>query len=237
MTDYQLMLPHLAAQSTDYSLFYNNLCRDPEQYVILDNGAAEGEMVNTPTLLEVVRDYKPDELVLPDVIGDSVGTVAAIHKFMEATQKDRPNCKLGFVAAGKDKDEALKTVLSVLESFSDELDVIYIPRSLVTKDAKHARLELASDIVQITDKPIHFLGTNPLWIEEVKYAGVSEMVRGVDTSAPFNYAAHGAWIFEENMHVKRPDGYFNYESHMFDKGILGLNITRILEWTYGTYDD
>jgi hypothetical protein len=231
-TKYQLVLPQLLSDPM-YALFYKHLGEVIDQYLILDNGAAEGIHHTHDQLLTFCDRLKVDELVLPDVIGDGPGTVRAVNEFLNAGV---PNSSLGIVAAGRSAAEAIDTVKAILETQDDYIDIVYVPRSLVAPDRLYARIEVASAVKEFApNKDIHFLGTNPIWIREVQIAAESQIVRGVDTSAPFNYAFYNKPV-ESEVRRSRPQGYFTFAASAFPSGILNSNLATLLEWANGNAD-
>lgn len=236
LTQYQLMLPHLLFDDL-YSRVYGALCRDPKQYVILDNGAAEAEFTDSADLLSVVRQMQPSEVVAPDVLGDGVETIAYTKAFMKMLKDDYVygRVNVGVVAQGKNRDEALNTAQQLLEVHNDDIQTIYLPRLLVDPQIVNGfltRIKLALDLHQITDKEIHFLGASQRWAEETKEAGQLGFVRGIDTSMPFNYAYHGKYV-DGPEEIGRPADYFFAPSQDFDTLTLSGNVHTMHRWANG----
>lgn len=229
-SDYHLMLPQLL-YSRSYEFFFRHLCLNNDQYVILDNGAAEGYEATDEELVRLVAQFQPDELVLPDVIGDGPATVKRVGEFLRGFDFE-PNCKIGAVAAGQDRADALCTAVELLSKYPDTIDVLYIPRSLVTPDDPKARLHLAEQIHDISDREIHFLGASRFWVGEIREVAALPFVRGMDTSAPFNYTFYGQWVGRQRQ-ITRPGAYFTIGGHNFDQDLLTVNITTMKEWADG----
>lgn len=225
-TDYQLALPHMLDSDGRYREWYRYLGLHPNQYVILDNGEAEGEnKYPARYLLDIAEEYKFDEVVAHDVLFDAAQTIRQTKRFLQAAAeyykyKDkRP--KIGIVAQGKTMDE-VKGVISELAP-RDLVDVIYLPRHLVTTITNDARIQLAYWIAQSPyDLEVHCLGTNPAWIEEVSYLAGIPNVRGVDTSAPFNYAFAG--MLDYSTAVKRPENYFEWPMQSFGHPLVAADL-------------
>jgi hypothetical protein len=61
----------------------------------------------------------------------------------------------------------------------------------------------------MVDRDIHFLGMHPSHPQEMEIGQLfpDGMVRGMDTSAPFNFA-YGMSKMEDGGAAPRPDGYF-----------------------------
>ena len=232
VTEYQLALPHLF-QYSEYNIHYGHLAKTG-YHVILDNGAAESKQVDNLRLWSLATELDPEEMVLPDVIGDSEGTIKAVDRFLR-TMESRPNCAMGVVAAGKNINQATHTVKTILDRHSEFIDIIYLPRSLVTDEDRFQRIRLAQKIRDYTSLPIHFLGTNPRFLGEVERAAdLGDVVRSIDTSAPFNYAWDKRRMTEFSIAVHRPKGYFEKSAERFDRELIVENVDTLIGWANGS---
>jgi len=242
-SNYQLMLPQLLRKER-YAAFYAELCRDPEQYVILDNGAAEDEPFDFEALAVICQTMKPDELVLPDVYGDAAATlqlaVECFDWFAESDEWEQmSSVKLGVVLTGKSPAQAFE----LLEQLYDRgyvLDVVYMPRLLVQPNRLDARIDLAHRVqdlhsVMRREVPIHFLGTSPLWAAEIRTAAkYVPFVRGVDTSMPFNYAWGRVDLkHDPRKQVSRPEYYFDLTFDDEQLALASLNLHTMQHWAAG----
>jgi hypothetical protein len=196
-TKYQLMLPHML-RNEKYAEFYYNLCLNHNRYVILDNGAAEQISYSGHALAIVAQQYLVDEMVVPDVLGDCDATIAKAVEFATmwrnhiSSSNNRP-FKLGFVAQGTNVVEAVNCAISMghISRVRPLMDVLYIPRLLVSSKEPHARLHVAAQLRNHfgPDMPIHFLGASAIWPEEILHAAnFPANIRSIDTSMPFVFA-------------------------------------------------
>jgi hypothetical protein len=215
LTRYQLMLPHLVTNEA-YSYTYEELGDNKDQFVILDNGEAEGVQQDWFDLQDMARSYRVNEIVLPDVIADRRETQKRVAEAMTQWQRI-PNVGLMYVLQGKTWGE-------IEWSFEDAchysaVTTIGIPRHLPeTLGYKHARWNIvrwimAERLHMLAGRDIHFLGMHPQLPREMEQspsARVRKMVRGFDTSAPYNFAEAGA-LMQEGATVRRPDGYFDLD--------------------------
>jgi hypothetical protein len=236
LTRYQLMLPFLL-KDNNYMQVYGDLCRDSKQYVILDNGAAEKQFTDPSELLTTIAQMRPSEVVAPDVLSEGAETVMTTTAFMKMLKDSSSfgRVNVAVVAQGKNRDQALNTVQQLLEEFNDDIHAIHIPRLLVDTMSVNgfiARIKLAQDIRQITDKEIHFLGASPYWVLETKEAAQLGFVRGIDTSMPFNYAYHSKYI-DGPEEIGRPADYFYAPSSYFDTLCLSGNVHTMHRWANG----
>jgi hypothetical protein len=235
-TDYQLMLPQLCDNPT-YAGAYRSHCKDPRTYVILDNGAAEGHAPNKIELLQYANRFKVDEIVLPDVLGDMNKTLELSREcldYMHMTTTIKQFNTM-FVCQGADQFEFVER--ADIAARWPEVTSIGIPRhTLVTCDNKLARVSIAN-ILQSGErfnKQIHFLGASPFSPTEAKLLAdpsvtTQRLVRGMDTSMPFNYA-YKLMNLRDGVVVNRVDDYFSLPSDAFDVGFLQQQIDTYLKW-------
>lgn len=244
-TDYQLMLPHLLSNEV-YHQRCTELCANPHQFVILDNGAAEGVRISDSQLLLLAGTYRVSELAIPDVLYDSKATLKRMDSFMQiyTSTFGVKNCQLGFVAQGLNSAESMYTVREVLNGpWEPYISTVYIPRLLIQASGdRRERIKVAQRIDQEFGPrlAIHFFGASPLWCSEVQEAArVVPFVRGIDTSMPFNYAYHNIRIeYDTNAYpldnpIERPNHYFELSAEHFNTRKLIDNQKTYLAWAGG----
>jgi len=218
-TSMQMMLPGpILDRDTEYIHCYRRHCHNPDQYVILDNGAAERKQISHDMLFDMAANWRPNELVLPDFLADGPATLKASETFIQHQEVEsliNMGVKLAFVVQGRDEDHAFET----LEIFSvtwwaQHIKVLHFPRLLITPQAPEARLRTIIKAEELLGNKFeyHMLGANTLWPGEIKYASHIPYIRSMDTSAPY-YMAH--WqrpldaadkIWEAPL--ERPSNYF-----------------------------
>lgn len=232
-TNIQLVLPQNMREPA-YRDMYSGHLANADQYCIMDNGAAEKELVSARDLFELASFFLPDELAIPDIIGDTGRTVEMAKVFCRtyASPLKRLGVRLGYVTQGKDIEEALSGVQEIVEAWGSHIDVLYIPRHLVRRHNKSARIRLANDIRATWPKgqfDIHFFGASHWWPGEVlaikRYA---PFVRSIDTSLPYNYAYAGRALKAEAPPVSRAQGYFHHGKSAFEGA--EKNVERYLAW-------
>jgi hypothetical protein len=213
---YQLMLPQLV-EFPQYTQTYYDLCRDPDKYVILDNGAAEDVPISGVKLLNTANIFGVDEIVAPDVLSDASRTFVRSDAFFRDVSRMNQGDRFtyGYVLQGKTVEECLEHVRRVLRmDWNRLIGVWYIPRILIqTSRDPYARVKLSSMIPDT--RPVHFLGMNPGFPEELMSAVAQrEVIRSIDTSLPFVYAMHGYSVQgEANPFIRRPFHYFEGPWH------------------------
>jgi hypothetical protein len=235
-TDYQLMLPQLTT-SPEYSTMYDNHCKNPRQFVILDNGEAEGYSSTPIELMQIANSYKVDEIVLPDVIGNMDETLERSRAFLDfaGTVTTIKRFQYMFVCQGQDEFEFIES--ADIAARWPEVTTIGIPRhALVTCDSFDARKSIAN-ILQASDrfdKRIHFLGANPISPREARFLAdpdhtTQRCVRGMDTSMPFNYALAKAKM-DDGVNVGRAQDYFNLPASKFDGDLMQKHLDTYKYW-------
>lgn len=225
-TDYQLMLPQLL-RDPRYTDRYWQYGSDPEQYVIMDNGVAEGEQWAPVALRAAAQEFKVDEVVIPDHMMDAELTMKEVRAW-----EPIDGIKNMVVIQGTSMDECL-WMIEHLEDV-EYISTIGIPRHLgKTTGHKDVRLHLVHELYQRYGGryEIHLLGAQSFWPEELHFAAVSygSLIRGMDTSMPFNYA-----YFEERvdsgMYMPRPKNYFDLPIQEFDPEVVVTNVDKMLDW-------
>lgn len=216
-----LMLPHLLYHER-YMHFFMKV-KHLGQYIILDNGAAEGAEVAWSRLASTAHDYRVDELVLPDQMGNPEATLEMAKDFLSDTKNTLPKkTRLGYVLHGNNARDAKASYdrLTKAVSFFNRIEVIYLPRILVTAKEPRARIEVAQYIMNDTSKPMHFLGASPHRLDEGKWIRdeLRGAIRSMDTSAPFVYAMKYAYVNDGSKRGRDIDTYFDtpIDPHMRD---------------------
>ena len=236
-TDMQLMLPHLI-ESDAYTYTYKKHCDDPDQFVILDNGEAEGERIGIDNLLDIAIDFGVDELVLPDVIMDADETqlksATALNWIKRRFETDGVawDFSFMFVAQGKSYKEFIESAFWAASN--SQIQTIGLPRHMIkTCNDPEARISLA-DTLQLSGKAVHLLGGSPYYPNELDDYVWPSCVRSTDTSAPFNYAYADRYLAElqsGESYVKRPEMYFDLPVEQFDEDMTKQNIDQLIRWT------
>lgn len=227
--DYHLILPQQLGDGRYYTKYQQH--RRQGHYLILDNGAAEGIHFTVDVIHTLARDLMVNEIIVHDVMNDYYETKGKVQSW---TNHVIPNT---FNYMGVVQGKTLADCKACVDLYLDIpwITSIGIPRHLITtvKDGMpEIRLSLVLYIreQQGNDVNIHLLGTSPDYITELRdwgrhfnYRGV----RGVDTSAPFNYAMSSELLVDSNV-ILRPKGYFKRTE--INEEVLDLNIKALHDW-------
>jgi hypothetical protein len=207
-------------------------------YVIMDNGANEGQTVGDALLMHRASYLGAKEVVVPDVIGDRGRTLLRARQFfmnMQTMSYSPHDYKFMGVAQGRSIEEVERCV----EGFSrfNYITAIGIPRHLIKSTGEQTiRVNIARRTLNKYGHrfEIHLLGTSPTWMDEVLYAArrLPKGIRSVDTSAPFNYAIAGKALKLGCEPVLRPPAYFS-ERRNISQELLDYNIDTLMRWADG----
>lgn len=226
-----LAIPELIRRAT-YRGMYERATRLGD-YVVLDNGAYEGQTVPDGLLFATSERLMCSEIVLPDVMLNTTDTVSRVAEYCRSYNS---SVKKMAVAQGTTQEQFRRCV----EAFSQrpEIQVLGIPKHMpTTLEKPAARIEFANWVkTRYKERfEIHFLGANSMWLGEIravtKYAN---HVRSLDTSLPFNYAIAGAELkvmSSTGTVISRPDHYFDADwSREITTSLIQDNIATIMEW-------
>lgn len=232
-TDLQLMLPQLLSNDV-YRYVYQRHCDDPHQYVILDNGIAEGVETQAGQLIKTAHQFGVDEIVIPDIMLDARGTLNEYEKFWDYARESESlkGLKTMFVLQGRNEDE-LFTMADHACNPRFRAHVIGIPRhTLVTCNNERIRRSLSRYIhSRNKTKQIHLLGASPEFPSELKHFRGTRYVRSTDTSSAFNYAFQGELLAQKYAPIRRPPGYFDLHWTQFHMDKLDKNVKKLRCWT------
>lgn len=232
-TNYHLLLAQLMVNEEYMSVAYS-LGKDKKRYVILDNGAAEGATYGAQPLFIIADELSVDEVVIPDVIKDAIGTVELLAEFMYEAGKRERQLKYMFVAQGTTWDEIMWSVEKAVAY--PTINTIGIPRHLLqTLGDNNARMKLYQMLYRKYEFRFeyHLLGCSPYDSTEMKRVGAlfGNKIRGVDTSIPYVYGFYGEWLSKRAAY-DRPDNYFNTTPKQYSKEHVTDNIRQLRRWVY-----
>jgi hypothetical protein len=232
-----LALPELVNRTT-YAGMYARASALGD-YVIMDNGLAEGHIIEPMDLRTAALKVMAKEIVAPDVMRDGAETVKAVRKYFTAISLESAiEVKYMGVAQGITVTE-FQNCIEKLAGLQP-IKVIGIPRHMLeTVRKKPCRIDLANWINNTyPDRfEVHFLGTNAsVWTGEVRAAAkYSPFVRSVDTSMPFTYAIANESLATTTANIIRPDGYFKIDwSRRVSASLIRKNIQTLMEWADAT---
>jgi hypothetical protein len=227
-TGYHLLLP----QHADDLMYHGHYMhrRAFGDFLILDNGIAEGVEVSPEELIRIACKYMVNEVVIPDTIGDGKTTIEQARNFKLHADRATAFHYIG-VAQGRTYDE-LQACAGTLAGMY-YVHTIAIPRHVETTIGSGTRLRLAMELTQAYDIPIHLLGTNPGAMHELKqYGEIYHMlgIRGIDTASPYYYTMKEECLINMKDVRREPD---YYDAVARNKPLLDINLAIMKEWVYG----
>ena len=238
-SDFHLTLPiEETTTNREYMRVYGRAAARGD-YIVLDNGAAEGAMVTTERLLEEARRFDADEIVAPDEMRNPTATTEAVRQFLSHLKRleettEMPTYKVMAVAQGT----KMRHFEECVEDFSSSsrIDVLGIPRHML----KTLWLTSRCDLARWVEKEfpgrfeVHLLGANPLWMREIStVAREIPSVRSLDTSLPFTYALASIDLEQARHQFMRVKNYFTHDWFRVDPSLVQKNIQTYLKWAEG----
>jgi hypothetical protein len=175
---------------------YRPLVAWMQGHKILDNGAAEGSLVERPQkLVDLARAANCNELVVPDVLGDVDSTISRARDFERVALRNPDITYMG-VVQGKNLAEYQKC-LNAYDALS-WVKTVALPRHMlnVHKLSRVSFLEIMVKFGYMDRFPdVHCLGSGA-WTREV--ACLSDMpVRSIDTAMPIKLGLQGKSLARE----------------------------------------
>jgi hypothetical protein len=101
--DYQYLLPTLWYKYPEYKQFMLSYRKQPNSFIIADNGIFEGEVRSVQEQLDLINEIEPDIYIVPDEWNDSIITAKNAKYWKQFTLPERT--KLMVVLQGKTVNE------------------------------------------------------------------------------------------------------------------------------------
>lgn len=225
-SDIHLILPFKDTLSNPNYLRTYMDAKDRGDYIILDNGCAEGDLVTNQALAEAAHVFQPDEVVAPDVMGSYTGTRALTHEFLREFEGDY---KIMAVLQG----EYWIDLEALLAYYVTEarITTIGIPKVLVKNRGDTMRVRIARHIAATyPDRfDIHLLGASPHFTDELDLLSFSSGIRSTDSALPYKFTYAKQELGFDKAHVKRWPGYFKEEVNL-DPELLESNVRTYMRW-------
>lgn len=230
-----------AGPNPRYVEFYNQAWKATGTKWLLDNGAWEGQRLETPDLIRVANRYGATEMIAPDILRDPYGTLELTTTFLNTIQdvvqpRFEVKPRIAAVAHGKSVDEALAFVTELnARDIEHQVKTISISRTVCYKSCNPtARYELALEIKHRFQEryAIHLLGMSDEWPTEIQHcASVPGLIRSLDTVAPFTFAYAGLPIEAVGISkVPRPNDYFHLGREDLNLRLIERNIKTLDLW-------
>jgi len=213
---YHLVLAQHCLSSSEYLNFYIELQRKGH-FIILDNGAAEMQhSIDFDSVLEVADVLNPDEIVMPDELGNYTETIDQFSRYRPSV----PWRKRMGVPQGENWAQWEQCLIEMLDAGVHSIGVAKRYEGFDGGRARALQM-LKPDVV--THVPVHLLGCYKKPFEEVRnIADLHYWVRGVDTAAPLAHAQQRYSMYDQIGHV-------SYEwDEPFPHGLAKNNVEEML---------
>lgn len=191
LDDQHLLLPALMPIQS-YNQFYRG--HSGVDWLTLDNGVAEGKMSSFAHLMAMARLANVQEVVLPDVMGDSDNTLDLLLRTVYEAYTYRKQFRFMFVPQGKSLKEIVHCAEQAMNMCPGIISAFGIPRHILgTGENDIVRVWIAQELRARFLNDIHLLGTHPNRPFELKNWGqeFQRMCRSVDTSLAWNATLQG----------------------------------------------
>jgi len=184
-SDYVFALAHLWGDP----VYRNAIFRQKEEgkEIFLDNSAFElSKSISFDRYLSIIRELKPDVVVVPDCLGNIAETIRLGKYFYQSLPGSFfTQYKFMIVPQGRDNRERMKC-FHILRSFGFPFQVIGLPRH-----ACPDRMELLHKIKRFVRRTkIHLLGLP----DPIELKGNGSLFDSLDTSWPAKYSATGDMV-------------------------------------------
>jgi hypothetical protein len=232
--EYRMALAHWVFK---YPAYAAQLRSNQDAYILMDSGSFEGQQVSVDQINEAADALKADEVVLPDVPGDSKET---LKRSWDALGKIATK-RVMFVPQGRTHEEWCKCLDSWLSQWSkhswrDSYDLSIGVASLRAPGSTKTVVGTKAKLLQVAlgrDFSIHLLGLPHLG-NHVKDILPVRGVRGIDTSTAFALGARGILVTPtaKKIRLGDPEQYAQLDTNA--RRLITLNM-RILE-SWGAAD-
>jgi hypothetical protein len=235
----QMMIPQFE-HHWGYQKYFKMFSHDLGTFVMLDNGAFEGNQLTDSDLLNMAAEYAVDEVAIPDVLGDANATLFQLEKFVSVYKHPSHSRhrvpRLLAIVQGQTFEECAYCIDTfAFDKYTNLIATIGIPKHLrKTTGQLDVRIELARYIN--TKYPlkwdVHFLGYNSPG-ETMEAAALG--ARSQDTGAPFvctaeNMDIGGDMITAAPEMLPRQNWFDNLGPEYFHPKLVKHNIDLLDKW-------
>jgi len=232
--DYHVVIAPWVRDVAGYAQYYNEAHRPSNAHIILDNGAFEGWSMMPEDLVNAATLIGADEIVLPDVLNESKGTLKLSWQCARylADETDIQGCM--FVPQALTLEKWLECLNAWLEvwytrGLHEHLTLsIGVPGHLREKWVPET-FGATMRKLECTGLAIHLLGVQDVQ-EFIVQLPHTIGLRGVDTSLAFALGAHGKLLtpYAKKVRLGNIKQYDKLQSHRLP--LIRLNILILRLW-------
>ena len=217
--NYHLCLAQQVLKDPEYTEFFRDLKEIRGDFVILDNGKAEGVSLTDEELMEAVRRLNPNVVAAPDIIGQGAESLEATHNFLDWFTLDSEVAVMGIPHLDGQDVKSFYENFKILDRDS-RISMIGISKYAVPKGLSRDDL---IDGIDTTATPIHLLGLSQMdgVLEPLMYEGSALPIIGIDSS---HYYLHAV----EHTH-QPPTGWQSSQILKRNENFMEMNPPEMLE--------
>lgn len=238
INDNYFCLAPIALEDEDYFNYFKQKAAEGK-HVILDNGAAEGRLVEGEKYIHLINQLKPTEAVAPDALYRGENTLMKLKHFKHDLQStwnwsgQHSSVKIIGVPQGSTVKEWLKCYLEMVnDSFISTIGISkFAVKSFAeitkTDDVAINRIECITMLhkYHLDLKPLHCLGMRDPH-EFQAYKNIPS-VRSSDSAFTCLAATKGYDIFDCPVDIETPKEYFHNEITLDQYKRMLLNIKQL----------
>ncbi len=225
--DYQYCLPHLLDLYPEYKSFFSNYRKEPNSFIIMDNGLFEGVSHTEMDLLEKINTLNPDIFIVPDKWNDAVEGYKNAKYWMNVLKSKIPNTtQLMVVLQGESLFEIQRLYRSCEElgythfAFNHSSiayqNQFFHPNPIVNQSI--GRMSIISYLRRYENIKhhhyIHLLGASHINEMSLYNDPYYEFINSIDTSLPVINAFEGIRLNLNDTYTKptkKIEDYFNVD--------------------------
>lgn len=199
--EFYMCLANIAYKDENYKQFYKKQV-EKGAFVLMDNGAAEGEQLDLTQMWEVISYVNPTEVILSDSLLNCDETLSKSAQAYHFYRKNGYKGQFMFVPQGKNFHE-----WTVCYDAFNKDDIATIGVSKFVTSGWHDSDARYDCCVYINEKyPVHLLGCHENINEVKRIADSFNNIRSNDTAIAYIYALANQDILNGN----RPSGEINF---------------------------
>jgi hypothetical protein len=217
-----MCLAHLVLKDEQYAKFYRTMS-EQGKYVLMDNGAAEGEQISVEDLVRAYHKVKPTEVILMDTLSNGASTVKKSEQSLEYFTNAGFNCKFMAVPQGKTLNEWKKSARKLLALGVDSIGVSkFLTVTTGERLIRHEAVAALETMFKETGlhAEVHLLGCDAGPQEINLIFRRFDFVRGCDTALSYLFAQAGKVMY---MASKRPAGEIDFLKGKVSEKLLNMN--------------
>jgi hypothetical protein len=231
--------------NTNYNLTLAPLYEDPKfyqhwkeskRYKILDNGAAEGNLMDPDDLVQLAIDTHQHEVVAPDVLGKSAETLTMTRRFLTTYhgQLTKNHIRIMAVPQGKTFEQFRDCLWEMVND--PRISVIGLNKRMDLLPPYNLRLAWLYALKHILSpamfkhKQFHLLGASRVLGEPYFVSRDLQWIRGLDTTYPITAGANkinfdSVWQERSDKLKDIPETLTSAQRHQ-----IRYNIQQMLLW-------